>query len=104
MNKIKPISPNKIEQYIPDFVIQAANECIQYHYKAATKSSHFTQNELIKYILKHISKDKDITRDTLFRNNWLDIEPIYRKQGWEVEYDQPGYCESYAANFTFTHK
>jgi hypothetical protein len=34
----------------------------------------------------------------------MDFEPFYEKAGWKVVYDKPGYCESYAANFTFTRK
>ncbi len=99
---VKPIKPQEIEQAIPGFVIEGANECIQAHYTALSKTSHFTQDELIKYVL-HFAPE-GVTRNKLFKNNWLDIEPIYRKEGWEVEYDKPGYCETYDANFTFTHK
>ena len=98
---IKPISPSEVDdtQYIPDWAIEAANECIIAHYKAATRTSHFTQNVLIEYYLKHAPKS--VTRQTIFSENWLDIEPIYRKEGWIVDYDSPAYCETYEANFTF---
>ena len=35
---------------------------------------------------------------------WLDVEGIYRKAGWDVEYDSPGYCEDYPATFKFRKK
>lgn len=98
--KVKPISPSEIVQQIPDWVIKGTNECIQAHYLELRKESHFTQNELVDYVLAH-APDDSITRRTLFDNHWLDIEPIYRKVGWIVKYDKPGYCESYSANFTF---
>ena len=78
---------------------KGANECINAHYKELRKESHFTQDSLIDYCLKYAPKD--VTRSTLFDNNWLDIEPIYRRAGWVVEYDKPAYCEDYPATFTF---
>ena len=99
--EVKPISPSEIKQIIPDWVIEGANLCIQDHYHELDGKSHFTQDELIDYVLK-FAPDEYITRQTLFKNHWLDIEPIYREAGWIVEYDKPAYCENYAANFTFT--
>ena len=97
---IEPIKPSEIKQIIPEWVIKGANECIQKHYHNLHKESHFTQDALIDYILKY-KPNEGIDRNTLFNNHWLDIEPIYRIAGWEVEYDKPAYCEDYPANFTF---
>ena len=96
---IKPIKPSDIIQIIPEWVIDGANECIQHHYRELEKESHFTQDELIDFILK--KAPEGVTKDTLFDNNWLDIEPVYRKGGWRVVYDNPAYYETYDANFTF---
>lgn len=30
-------------------------------------------------------------------HGWLDLEDIYRDEGWTVEYDSPGYNETYEA-------
>jgi hypothetical protein len=43
-------------------------------------------------------------RSTIFKKGWLNVEGIYREAGWKVEYDRPGYNESYPATFTFTAK
>lgn len=96
----EPIKPSEVKQIIPEFVIKGANECIQKHYHALERRSHFTQDALIDCILKY-KPNEEINRHTLFDNHWLDIEPIYRIAGWEVEYDKPAYCEDYPANFTF---
>lgn len=98
---IKPISPAEIDdiQYIPDWVIEAANECIINHYKVATRTSHFTQNVLIEYYLKHAPEG--VERQTIFDEHWLDIEPLYRKEGWIVKYDSPACGEFYESNFSF---
>ena len=96
---VEPIKPSEIVQIIPEWVIEGANECITAHYVELRKESHFTQDELVTFIMKHAPED--VERDTLFKNHWLDIEPTYRRAGWIVEFDQPAYCESYDANFTF---
>lgn len=96
---VEPIKPSEVKQFIPEWIIKGANECIQDHYLELRKESHFTQDELMKYVLKYAPEDT--TRRTVFDNNWLDIEPIYRRAGWIVEYDKPAYCENYPANFTF---
>ena len=54
---------------------------------------------MIEYVLKYAPEE--VTRATIFDNNWLDIEPTYRKAGWKVIYDGPAYCENYPATFTF---
>lgn len=47
---------------------------------------------------------RGMKRDELFDKGWMDIEPIYRKSGWRVEYDKPAYNETYPATFTFSKK
>ena len=98
----EPIKPSEIKQIIPEFIIKGANECIQDHYQELVRCSKFTQDELMKYIWKYAPEG--ITRETIFDNHWLDIEPTYRKVGWKVEYDKPAYYESYPATFTFSLK
>ena len=97
---VEPIKPSEVFQSMPDFVIRGANECISEHYHELDNSSRFTQNELIEHILKYAPEH--ITRHTLFDKHWLDIEPTYRRAGWEVEYDKPAYYEDYEANFIFS--
>lgn len=100
---VEPIKPSEIIQIIPEWVIKGANECIQAHYHELTGESHFTQDELISYVSKYAPDYGENTniRSMLFKNNWLDIEPTYRRVGWIVIYDKPAYNESYPANFTF---
>lgn len=51
-----------------------------------------------------LAKLPDVTREQIYENRWLDIEDSYRAVGWHVEYDKPGYCESYEATFTFKRR
>ena len=52
-------------------------------------------------VLMNIMTRHGCTRDVVFSNKWLDVEPVYRAAGWKVTYDKPAYCESYPASFTF---
>lgn len=46
----------------------------------------------------------NVKRQEIFDNGWLDIETVYEDSGWSVEYDKPGYNESYEASWTFKPK
>lgn len=93
-----PIKPSDIPAakaaVIPAFVIDAFNECIAKNYA----------NGRSRVLQKHVQKiiqDKCKETGTAFDVHFLDIEPLYEKNGWKVEYDKPAYCESYDASFTF---
>lgn len=92
----------KYEPEIPSFVIEAVNKLLNKHWNG--REAIITQNEIIDAI-KVPSEYQEIEandfRGIIFDNNWLDFEPLYRKKGWSVEYDKPGYCEDYEAYFKF---
>lgn len=107
----KPIRPSEVAkakvkyQNIPDFVIDAFNELIarEYSYGRAIVK----QDDAIALILEKahkIAEYEEVERGDLFNKRWLDVEEIFKKAGWVVEYDKPGYCESYPATFTFSKK
>ena len=50
-----------------------------------------------------------IDSDDVIARNWLDIEDLYRAEGWVVEYDKlyyskPYYIENHDAYFVFKKK
>jgi hypothetical protein len=100
---VKPIRPDEVvalkATLIPDEVIEAFNELIAENMSGG--SSSFTQDKVVTRIL---SKMPDTSRDALYDNHWLDVEDVYRAEGWKVEYDKPGYCETYSASFAFSRK
>ena len=107
--KVKPITPEEVSQEMPDWVIEGTNNCIRKHWVELKQESHFLQEELIGEIWKVFSRengsaDREAWEDNLFKNHYLDIEPIYREAGWHVEYDKPAYYEDYKPNFTFRKK
>lgn len=102
MRNILPITPKEAAQRavddIPDLVVEAFNEAIIENLKG--NSAAFTQD----YVIDKITKKLDISRELIFERRYLDAEALYEAAGWKVEYDKPGFNESYKANFKFTRK
>lgn len=113
MGNVKPITPEeagvkKVED-MPNFVITAFNEIIIKN--LANGTSHFKLKEVADhmrelhsknnggFLMDNVSFDKHAEKE-----HWYDVEPFYRKAGWKVEYDGPGFNESYDATYTFTRK
>lgn len=97
---IEPIKPQhmtkaKLES-LPDAVMEAFNELIAKHWNG--RNSRFKQEEVVELIVQK----KGCSRSDIFENGWLDVEHIFRKANWRVQYDKPGFNESYSATFTFT--
>ena len=105
MSKIIPISPKEakeqIEKNFPDFVIEGVNNAINKHYFGKS-SFNIKQREILTEVLK--VAPEGITEQQIYDNHWMDFENLYRKFGWVVKYDKPGYCENYDAFFTFKPK
>jgi hypothetical protein len=97
----KPITPQEVTllkaSSIPDAIFEAFNELIAENFNG--HSSSFTEKKVVTRIVQ-----KGISSKTAYDNNWLDVEPLYRKAGWKVEYDKPGFNESYEATFSFSRK
>lgn len=90
---IRPIRPTETKNEIPDFVIEAVNELIQENMDSCQYAT----------ILQKTIKERILTKtDQDFKFSWLDFEQLYRAEGWSVEYDKPGYNESYEAYFKFS--
>ena len=99
---IKPITPDEIKHEIPDFIIEAVNTLIKKKWDG--KEAIINQNDILAIVSSNDGYDDKPSRRTIFENNWLDFEDLYREVGWKVEYDKPAYNESYDAYFKFTKK
>lgn len=101
-NKIKPISPEELPKQkrlqIPDIILDVVNKLIVKNWNASSREAIVYQKEILNEIGERLDHDK------IFDNHWLDIEDIYREQGWIVVYDAPAYCESYDEYFKFKIK
>lgn len=106
-NKVKPTTPSEVlqskQESIPDEVFQAVNEMITKKWDGY--SATFRQEDLMAHYFSIVGGGElDSDRQKVYDNHWFDFEEIYRKAGWSVEYDRPGYNESYPATFTFKKK
>jgi ABC-type transport system substrate-binding protein len=110
---VKPISPKDVVQAkhdsLPDEVMRAFNTLIAERWDG--HSSYIKQGEVVKLIVESLEKNptyQDLNpekiRKLIFEKGWLDVEGVFRKVGWKVEFDRPGYNETYEAHYTFTGK
>ena len=101
----QPIKPKDVvsakQESLPDQVIEAFNELIAENWKGS--SAKIRQDDALKGIRKKFTP-KRVTSQTILDNNWLDIEEVYRKAGWDVYYDNPAYNETYEPTFEFSKK
>jgi len=97
--KIKPITPSEVvvqkEKSFPEEVIQVFNDLIANNWNG--RESCFTLKVARSAVVKALKLKK-----IKFEDCYLDIEEIYRKQGWNVIYDKPAIDESYDSFFKFT--
>jgi hypothetical protein len=96
---IKPIKPEDVvglkQEIVPDEVFEVFNLLIAQNFKGG--SANVLQKDVVELLL-----EKGLSRSDIYNKGWLDIEPVYRENGWKVEYDKPGYNESYEASFNFS--
>ena len=105
MSNIKPITIEEVEKEfvnnIPDIIIKTVNKLIVKNWNPIEHKAIVEQNEILDEIVLY---DGNLTHDKVFTNHWLDIEPIYRKIGWNVVYNKPPYYEDWEAYFVFKTK
>lgn len=98
-HKVRPIRPSELAKrkkaVLPNAVLEAFNELIAQHFSGG--SATIKQDDVVTLMVK-----KGLKRKEVFERHWLDIEEVYRAEGWNVEYDKPAYNESYPATFTFS--
>ena len=101
MAQIAALSPKEVvnarKASMPDVVIEVFNQLIAEKFNGHNAVVH--QDQVVKELVA-----KGLDRGDIFQKGWLDVEDIYRKKGWKVEYDKPGYNESYEAYFDFSVK
>lgn len=100
--KTKPISPDEIlsvrESLIPDDVFVIFNDFIAKNWDG--HQAMIMQDVVVGAIAGAL----DVSRDHVYSQHWVDVEDHCRKAGWVVDYDKPGYNESYEAYFVFKKK
>ena len=100
---MEPISPDQVQsakdKNIPEEVIDAFNQLIVEQWDG--REAIIAQEDAISRILALMGKKEDY-RQTLFTNRWMDVESMFRKAGWDVEYKKPAHNENFAATYTFS--
>lgn len=101
---VKPIAPSDVSalqvELFPDFVIETWNTVIAKKWSGT--QSRILQDDIVLKLIA--ASPMLITRGDVFARHWLDIEDLYRAEGWVVEYDTPAYSEGYDAYFVFKKK
>ena len=105
---VEPVTPaelnSNLKSVFPAYVVEAFNNLIKSNFRGGVNSFDITQEEAVNEIINVAKSDKydtKVTRDTIFKSKWLDIEILFAKFGWLVKYDQPGYNETYKGFYTF---
>lgn len=97
---MKPIKPSQVQgkknAAFPDEVIEAFNELIVENWQG--NSATVKQGQVVGRIMAKMQ----ITSAEIYQNNYLDVEPLFRKAGWKVMFDKPGYNETYEGYFVFS--
>ena len=104
------ITPEEAEKArkssIPDYVFQAFNELLAENFYDV--GTIIYQHEVLKRIISLypsiIEDDKDSIVNSLFVNNWLDVEKFYERAGWEVTFYKPTYYEDFDPYYKFIPK
>lgn len=103
MSDVKPFTPDEARAakklVIPDEIIQVVNELLVRELNGSYAKMY--EEEIVAEVLKRMPH---LTREDVFKNKYLDFEPLFRERGWDVKYDSPGFNESYRAHFIFTAK
>lgn len=98
-----PVSPKEITKLkktsIPEPVFEVINKLIAKYWNGF--SATIKQKDIVWALINTIQGS---TSDSIRENGWLNFEDCYRAEGWQIEYDRPGYNETYDAEYTFSKR
>ena len=103
---VRPISPKEARAKhlvtIPEEVIAVINDFLIKGSPNSSTGISIDQNEVIEHVIILMKEHgKAVERNDFFDKHWLDFESLFKKAGWKIEYNKPGYNESYTAFWTF---
>jgi hypothetical protein len=98
----EPITPAQARELhgasIPDAVIKAVNELLVARFGVSLSALVLDLGDVVTAA---IAIDPSLTAEALYKNHWLDIEPTFRRAGWKVRFEKPGFNESGSQCFIF---
>lgn len=101
--RVEPIKPKDIIDNLDDIihpaVIKAVNALLKEQYRGGTVTI-----KLKEVISRAKQICPDLSPQEMEDKKHLDFEPVFRKAGWKVTYDQPGWDETYDSYFEFSSK
>lgn len=105
----QPMSPDEALKAkgfsIPEPIIAAVNELLVAAIRPNVTTIILKQKDILALAIRKFKEaDMSVTEGQIYKEGWMDFEPIFEKVGWKVSYDKPGYCESYEAFFEFSKK
>lgn len=99
---VKPITPDEVvavrARSLPPEVIAVWNELIAENWNGA--SSRVFRRQAIERLADRLK----VEQHEVGSRGYLWIESVFEEAGWKVEYDRPGFNESYPATYLFTKR
>ena len=100
----KQAAERHIKEVIPHEVYDAVNQLLAERCGGGG-SIVIKTKEIVALAKKLLDEAGREYKDSDFdEKGWLDFEPFYRENGWDVKYDGPAYNESYDSFFKFAPK
>lgn len=97
--RVNPVSPRDLAkkklEVFPNEVIESFNELIARN--SGDGLIIVDQDEVVELMV-----EKGLDQNQIYKKGWLNVEDVYRQAGWRVEYDKPGYNETYSPHFIFS--
>lgn len=91
MNTINPISKDQAIfahlENIPDSIIDAVNKLLIKHVEPNGVTIIYV-NDILDIVCSDDPDSGKPTRNEVYDNRWLDIEPLYRELGWKVSFEE----------------
>ncbi len=97
---VEPIKPDEvhhpISDSIPEGVIEVFNKMIAEKWNG--RHALLYQDDILAVVADKLG----VSDSHIYKEHWLDVEELYRKEGWIVVYNKPTYAdEPFRAYFQF---
>ena len=85
---------------LPPEVFDVINKLIVENYSVPSQKATVDQSDIVDELVYRLN----LPRQEIFDRGYLDVEALYGKAGWSVDYHKPSYDESFQAFFVFSRK